>query len=160
MPSKNLLSPRALPGVIVAIAGVILLLNSFDVISLGGLSRFWPLLLIAFGAHMAIESGNRIFGLIFVAVGIALQLDNLGLLLFDVRDAIKLWPLILIAWGVQMLFHPKSKENSVVGIIMLSLGSYFLGRNFGLVDFGLHQLWPIAIVAAGVGMLRKAMARA
>ena len=29
-----------------------------------------------------------------------------------------------------------------------------------MIDFGIQQLWPIAVIAAGVAMLRKAMARA
>ena len=110
MPAKNLLSPRVLPGLVVAAAGIILLLNSFDIVNLGGLTRFWPVLLIALGA--------------------------------------------------QMLIRPKGKDNSVGGIILLSLGAYFLARNFGMIDFGIQQLWPIAVIAAGVAMLRKAMARA
>jgi hypothetical protein len=160
MPAKNLLSPRVLPGLVVAAAGVILLLNSFDILDLGGLARYWPLLLIAFGAHLAIEGGNRTFGIIVVLVGIALQLDNLGMLTIDIRDLMRLWPVVLIALGAQMLIRPKGKDNSVGGIILLSLGSYFLARNFGLIDFGVQQLWPIAVIAAGVGMLRKTMARA
>ncbi len=160
MPAKNLFSPRVLPGLVVAAAGVILLLNSFDVLPLGGMARFWPLLLIAFGAHLAIEGGNRTFGIIVAAVGVGLQLDNLGMLTINIRDVMRLWPVVLIALGAQMLIQPKGKDNSVLGVILLSLGSYFLARNFGLVDFGLQRLWPIAVIAAGVGMLRKAMARA
>ncbi|MDA0207568.1 MAG: DUF5668 domain-containing protein [Acidobacteria bacterium] len=160
MPAKNLLSPRVLPGLVVAAAGVILLLNSFDILDLVGLARFWPLLLVSFGAHLAIEGGNRVFGSILAAVGVALQLDNLGMLTINIRDVMRLWPVVLIALGAQMLIQPKGKYNSVVGIILLSLGSYFLASNFGLIDFGLQQLWPIAVVAAGVGMLRKALASA
>ena len=160
MPAKNLLSPRVLPGLVVAAAGVILLLNSFDIVNLGGLTRFWPLLLVALGAHLAIEGGNRVFGSILAAVGVALQLDNLGMLTINIRDVMRLWPVLLIALGAQMLIRPKGKDNSVGGIILLSLGAYFLARNFGMIDFGIQQLWPIAVIAAGVAMLRKAMARA
>lgn len=160
MPVRNLLSPRVLPGLIVAAAGVTLLLNSFDIVDLGGITRFWPLLLVALGAHLALEGGNRTFGAIVAAVGVTLQLDNLGMLTISIRDVMRLWPVVLIALGVQMLIRPKGRDNSVGGIILLSLGSYFLARNFGLVDFGLQQLWPIAVIAAGVGMLRKAMTRA
>jgi hypothetical protein len=160
MPAKNLLSPRVLPGLVVAAAGVVLLLNSFDIVDLGGIARFWPLLLIAFGAHLALEGGNRTFGAIVAAVGVTLQLDNLGMLTINIRDVMRLWPALLIALGAQMLIRPKGKDNSVGGIILLSLGSYFLARNFGLIEFGIQQLWPIAVIAAGIGMLRKAMARA
>ena len=160
MPAKNLLSPRVLPGLIVAAAGVILLLNSFDIVDLGGIAHFWPLLLIALGAHLALEGGNRAFGVIVAAVGVALQLDNLGMLNINIRDVMRLWPAVLLALGAQMLLRPRGKDNPVGGIILLSLGSYFLARNFGLIDFGVQQLWPIAVIAAGVGMLRKAMARA
>jgi hypothetical protein len=118
------------------------------------------LLLSAFGAHLALEGGNRTFGAIVAAVGVTLQLDNLGMLTINIRDVMRLWPALLIALGAQMLIRPKGKDNSVGGIILLSLGSYFLARNFGLIEFGIQQLWPIAVIAAGIGMLRKAMARA
>ena len=160
MSAKNLLNPRVLPGLVVAAAGVTLLLNSFDILDLGGMVLFWPVLLIAFGAHLALEGGNRTFGSIVAAVGVALQLDNLGMLTIDIRDVMRLWPVLLVALGTQMLIRPKGKDNSVGGIILLSVGSYFLASNFGLIDFGLQQLWPVAVITAGVGMLRKAMARA
>ncbi len=160
MPVKNLLSPRLLPGLIVAIAGVILLLNSFGIMELGGLQRFWPLLLIAFGLHLAFDGGNRTFGIIVIVVGCALQLDNLGLFNIDIRDVFQFWPVVLIALGAQMLIKPTGKDNSTFGIILIAGGSYFLARNIGLIDFGIRQLWPILIIAAGVGMLRKALSRA
>jgi hypothetical protein len=40
MSNKKLLNARSLPGLIVAVAGVVLLLNSFDVVDLGRLSRY------------------------------------------------------------------------------------------------------------------------
>ena len=159
MSNKKLLNARSLPGLIVAVAGVVLLLNTFDVVDLGRLSRYWPLLLIAFGAHWAIEGGGRIFGSIFVAVGVTLQLDNLGLLDVNIRQVVNFWPLLLIGFGAKILLRPKGKDNSVVGIILITIGAYFQAHNLGMIEFGIDQLWPIAVIAAGVGMLRKAMAR-
>jgi hypothetical protein len=160
MPNKSPLSPRILPGVIVAVAGIVLLLNSFDILDLGGLRRYWPLLLIALGAHLAFEGSNKTFGAIVASVGVALQLDNLGLLDINIRELMKFWPLVLVGLGAKMLLRPTGKDNSVSGIILLTLGGYFQARNLGLIDFGLAQLWPIAVIAAGIGMLRKSMARA
>ena len=159
MSNKKLLNARSLPGLIIAVAGVVLLLNSFDVVDLGRLSRYWPLLLIAFGAHWVIEGGGRIFGSIFVAVGVTLQLDNLGLLDVNIRQVVNFWPLLLIGFGAKILLRPKGKDNSVVGIILITIGAYFQAHNLEMIEFGIDQLWPIAVVAAGVGMLRKAMAR-
>ncbi len=159
MSNKKLLNARSLPGLIIAVAGVVLLLNSFDVVDLGRLSRYWPLLLIAFGAHWVIEGGGRVFGSIFVAVGVTLQLDNLGLLDVNIRQVVNFWPLLLIGFGAKILLRPKGKDNSVVGIILITIGAYFQAHNLEMIEFGIDQLWPIAVVAAGVGMLRKAMAR-
>lgn len=159
MSNKKLLNARSLPGLIIAVAGIVLLLNSFDVVDLGRLSRYWPLLLIAFGAHWVIEGGGRVFGSIFVAVGVTLQLDNLGLLDVNIRQVVNFWPLLLIGFGAKILLRPKGKDNSVVGIILITIGAYFQAHNLEMIEFGIDQLWPIAVVAAGVGMLRKAMAR-
>ena len=88
-----------------------------------------------------------------------LQLDNLGLLDVNISQVVNFWPLLLIGFGAKILLRPKGKDNSVIGIILITIGAYFQAHNLGVIEFGIDQLWPIAVIAAGVGMLRKAMAR-
>lgn len=160
MANKSPLSPRILPGLIVAAAGIVLLLNSFDILDLGGLRRYWPLLLVALGAHIAFEGGNKVFGGIVAAVGASLQLENLGLLDINVRQVLQFWPLVLIGLGLKMFLRPAGKDNSTTGIILVTLGAYFQAWNLDMINFGIAQLWPVLVIAAGIGMLRKSMTRA
>ena len=48
---RRRITARVLPGLLVAGLGVLLVLNNLDVYELGGLERYWPLLLVAFGIH-------------------------------------------------------------------------------------------------------------
>lgn len=55
--------------------------------------------------------------------------------------------------------HPEASfpTRLVVGVIIIALGAILLADNLGLFDAThvLHVLWPLALVAVGVGMVRK-----
>lgn len=100
---KNVLNPRIIPGLIIAALGLALLLHNFNVVSLGDLFRWWPMLLIAVGVQWAIEGRNRTFGALVVIAGAALQLETLGLVDIDWRDAWRFWPVAVILIGFTMI---------------------------------------------------------
>ena len=101
MTARSLLSPRALPGLLIAALGVLLLLNNLDVLDIGGLRRYWPLLLVALGVQIALDKGSRIAGVALIVVGAALQLSTLDLIDIDWKTVLRFWPVILIAVGNQ-----------------------------------------------------------
>lgn len=147
---------RILPGLLILALGAALLLHNLDLLDLGGLRSFWPLAVIAFGLHLFFGGANRAFGLAVAALGVALQGEMLGW--FDVpwgrvRD---FWPLILIAVGASMLLRGR-KDSLVGGVILVSLGAYFQGRNLAWIDFEIWNLWPVAVIAAGLGMVQKTL---
>ena len=154
---NKLVSPRIVPGLIIAALGVALLLHNFDVISFGELRKWWPMLLIALGLQWAIEARNRVVGVVVVVAGVALQLDTLGLVDVEWRDLWRFWPVLLIAAGLGMLLQKSGRDNVFGGVLMTSLGAFFLARNFGLVGFSAWELWPLAVILLGVAMIRKAM---
>jgi hypothetical protein len=154
---KRLASPRIVPGLIIAALGVALLLHNFGILALGDLTRWWPLLLVAFGLHWAIEGGNKVFGGLIAVAGAALQLDTLGLVDVEWRQIWRLWPLVLIAVGLGMILQKGGRDNVFGGALIASIGSYFLASNFDLIRFDAWRLWPLAVILLGVAMIRKAM---
>ncbi len=159
MPARSLLSVRALPGLLIAALGVVLLLNNLDLIRVGGLEQYWPLLLVALGVQVALDKGSRVAGAVLVGVGVALQLWTLDLLDIEWKTVFRFWPIVLIGVGAQVLFRGRGRENLVGGGVLLTLGAYFLASNFDLISLSLFELWPIAVILAGVAMLRKAIGR-
>lgn len=88
-------------GAIIAIVGVLLLLDHMDFIHIGPLFRFWPMILVFVGIGHIFDSTNRIWGLILIVVGLVFQTNNLGLTHFRIGD---LWPLAIIAVGLLLMW--------------------------------------------------------
>lgn len=88
-------------GAIIAIVGVLLLLDHMDFIHIGPLFRFWPMILVFVGIGHVFDSTNRVGGLILIIVGAALQTNNLGVTHLRIGD---LWPLAVIAIGLLLMW--------------------------------------------------------
>lgn len=159
MPLQRLLSPRALPGLLIALLGVGLLLNNLGYVDIGGLRRFWPMLLVALGAQLAVNRNSRVLGGAAMVLGGALQLSELGWIDLRFDDLTRLWPLVLIAVGVNLVARQGGRDNMVGGGLLTAVGAYFLASNFGLISFSLWQLWPVAVIVVGFSMIYKALGR-
>ena len=158
--TSGTLASRVLPGLLVAVVGLILLLHNLELFPLGSLRRFWPLLLVAFGLHLARQRADRVIGLLLAAAGVVLQLTTLDLI--DIRwrtlwSLWRFWPVILIAVGVSMMI--RQRDNMIGGAVVASLGVYFLASNFYVIDFEIWRLWPIAVIALGFSMMRRSRGR-
>ena len=155
--ASRFVSPRALPGLVVAALGALLLLHNFDVLDIGRASKLWPLLVIAGGLQWAIQGRNKVFGGLVVATGAALQVDTLGWVDVEWRQMWRFWPVLLIAVGLGMILQRGGRDNAFGGALIASLGAYFLASNFHLIRIDVWQLWPIAVILLGVAMIRKAV---
>ncbi len=67
------------------------------------------------------------------------------------------WPLILVAGGLSMILKRGDRGNLAGGVVLVVFGSYLLGSNLGFITIGLRRLWPVAVIAIGVGMAYKAL---
>jgi len=144
---------------LILLLGVLLLLDSLDVMSLGSVILFWPLAVIAFGLHMATGGGNPILGGLVALIGAALQVEKLGWVDVRWREVWSYWPLLLMAGGILILLKPSKRENLFWGGAMVAVGAFYQGRNLGWFDVDLWALWPVAVIAAGIGMMRKALGK-
>ena len=93
-------------------------------------------------------SDSRVFlGIIFVAVGALLILQNFDILSYDLSHVLISWPMLLIVIG---LYNLNRKAGSA-GIIMIGIGTFFLlPRIFDFQEGFYHNFWPIILVAVGL----------
>ncbi|MFZ1728716.1 MAG: DUF5668 domain-containing protein [Bacteroidota bacterium] len=113
MNEKNYsMTSQAVVGIIVLLLGVILTLGNFDIIDSSSVLRFWPVLLVIFGAIKALQPGRsrgRMFGIIISAIGLFMLLDRLDIIWFEFWD---LWPLVLILIGGSLVLKTGKRPTS------------------------------------------------
>jgi predicted membrane protein len=84
-------------------------------------------------------------GAIIAFVGLLILLDNMGLPLAS--HLYRFWPMILILIG---LWNLACRSGRIFGVVMVILGVLFQLDTLGIAHFSWGELWPIAIIAAGV----------
>ena len=98
-------------GIVFIAVGTLLLLEKLGYLPNGFALRFWPMIFIVVGLVKITCSGGRATGAVLVAVGVILQLNEVGLLHVNVWD---MWPLLLIIAGGAMLWQTMVKEKPAV----------------------------------------------
>jgi predicted membrane protein len=88
-------------GVLIALVGLVILLDNLNIVAASRLYRFWPLILVAFGLMYFFGRGSRVWGAILVGFGVLLQLDQLAII--HLTWGI-LWGLGWIAVGVAVMW--------------------------------------------------------
>jgi len=99
-------------GLLVILAGVLGLLNNFEIIDINFrtlLKDFWPVLLILWGFSILFAAKGWLSGTILVGLGVLFLGRNLGFFLIDFSWLWRVfWPAVLILIGLSLLF-PRSK---------------------------------------------------
>lgn len=90
-----------------------------------------------------------VVGLIIVAIGVILTLDNLDLLY--AQDYLRYWPGLIILYGVVRLFDQTC--NKFWTIFWILAGSVLLLDRLDVIDFTLHDWWPMFLIAVGGSIL-------
>lgn len=92
--------------------GVLFLLNNFDIINLGDLWDYWPLIFIAIGLSKLKSSDyhDKSSAVIFLLLGIVFLLTSLDILAW--RDIWQFWPIMLIAMGISIILRRSHSEDS------------------------------------------------
>ena len=108
---------RIMIGVLIVIAGVLAFLSNIEVIHNFNLWDYWPVILIAIGIGRFFRpfTGGSMYveGLIWIAIGSVLLLDNLNLFEFSIG---KYWPLLLVLLGAMIILHSFSASRSTSGL--------------------------------------------
>jgi predicted membrane protein len=97
-------------GSMLALLGVVLLLDNLGFIDADDVLQFWPLLLVVFGVVQIAQrsdTGGKTFGMIVGIVGLWLLLNNLDIISLSI---FALWPLLLIGLGILLLVRSSSAD--------------------------------------------------
>src|SRR5579863_115455 len=96
-------------GAVVFIAvGSVLLLEKLGYLPYGFAIHFWPMIFVVIGIVKLVYAGGRPTGLVLIALGVILQLNEMGFTHLNFWD---LWPVLIIVAGVAMLWQALHKET-------------------------------------------------
>ena len=96
------------------------------------------------------RAGSTLSGLVLIAIGGYFLLDRVAGVHLPRLGAY--WPLLLVLLGVSRLVAGRPAS----GIALVLMGTAFLTGSMGWIGFSLSTVWPLLIVAAGVGMVIRA----
>ncbi|MFV0377796.1 MAG: LiaI-LiaF-like domain-containing protein [Mangrovibacterium sp.] len=100
------------------------------------------------------RGGNRRFyvGLIFIAVGALLILQQLNIIPWDLADALVSWQMLLVAIGAVSLLN----GNRGWGVVLIGIGAFFLFTEYVDIPREIRRLyWPGLLVLVGVALLSR-----
>ena len=92
-------------GVLLLVLGSTLLLNNLEVIRIGSVWRYWPLIPVVIGIGKLIVARTRKDwgeGIWWVFLGSWLYVSVFEVYGFGFRES---WPLLIIAWGISMVWN-------------------------------------------------------
>lgn len=96
-------------GVVFIVVGTFLLLEKLGYVPQGFVLHFWPMIFIVIGIVKIAYAGGRPMGVVLIAVGVLLQLTEIGILHVNLWD---LWPVLIIIAGAVMLWQALSWKPS------------------------------------------------
>jgi predicted membrane protein len=109
------------------------------------------------GRRGAYVSQPVLTGLIVIAVGVLLTLNNLGLI--EIGEIWRYWPLILVAMGVTRLVQPRHSHGRGLGLFLVLLGGWLLLTNLHVVEWSVRKYWPLMLVFLGLVIIWGALTR-
>lgn len=96
-------------GLLIVGAGVVLLLDNFDILDARAIFHYWPVLLIALGLYqISAPRRHMVSGLIYATIGGLLLLDRLDIIRVHIWD---FWPLIFVFIGLNMLMGYSRRQR-------------------------------------------------
>jgi hypothetical protein len=99
------------------------------------------------------QRSRIVFGLFIIAVGLFALLDNLHL--FDAHLVQPFWPLVFVALGALKLSQGGSPRHSLWGVALVAVGGGMTLQNLGVIHVQWRDLWPLAVIWVGLGVLTK-----
>jgi predicted membrane protein len=87
-------------------------------------------------------------GLLLMLIGGVVLLDHMGII--SSERLWKFWPVLLIAVGALKLFEGC---NRAIGAVLVLVGGLFLGNNLGYIRLSWGDLWPLALIGAGLALI-------
>ena len=95
-----------------------------------------------------------ILGLLIVAFGVILTLDNLDYL--EAGDILRYWPLLLVAFGLARLLGTNCTSGRLSGGVMVFIGLWLTADELVAIPIDFERWWPMILVAIGGLILFRA----
>src|SRR5690625_6798617 len=95
---------------------------------------------------------NYLIGLVIIAIGIVLILENLNVLSFDLYSAwLYFYPALFVIFGFKFIIDRLRRKGGswIVGTFLVLFGTLLLLGRFNVVAFefsDIYKLWPVIIV--------------
>jgi predicted membrane protein len=125
---------RVFFGTVLALLGVVFLLDNFHVFDASRVLSFWPMVFMTVGVLKLTQAqGTKDYAIGggLLLLGIALTLDHMGIISVRWRD---LWPVVLIGVGIMVIFNGQWGER---------FGRGLQSTNTGLADNGQLSLTTV-----------------
>lgn len=99
-------------------------------------------------------SPRVVVGLLIVAFGLALTLDELGVM--EAGELIHYWPFGILAVGIANVLE-KDRSKRTFGWILTGVGALLVTENFFYINIDVWRFWPLAIVVFGLLIVYRSM---
>jgi predicted membrane protein len=94
-----------------------------------------------------------IIGVFIVLMGLALLLDQLGVV--SARHVTRFWPVVLIALGLATLTRGR-RRGSVTGLVLIIVGTWLVLNQLGMVFIAPWEfIWPLILVVIGARVMMR-----
>jgi predicted membrane protein len=88
--------------------------------------------------------------LVFIAVGLLLIGNNMGLIDYSLFHILVSWQMLLIVIGISQFI----KRNDTAGFILIGIGAFFLiPRVIGYSHDWVGTYWPVIFIIVGIGLI-------
>jgi hypothetical protein len=101
------------------------------------------------------SAGRVLFGLLMMAAGVVLWLDQLEVI--EIRSVFRYWPAVLIILGLGSITAAREKRDVGGGAVMIVVGSWILACTQHWLGLTFRNSWPLINVAIGLGMIFGAL---
>jgi predicted membrane protein len=96
-----------------------------------------------------------VLGLLIVAFGVILTLDNLDYL--EAGEILRYWPLLLVAFGVARLIGTDCTSSRVSGGLMIIIGLWLTADELLAMPIDFERWWPMILVGIGALIVFRAL---
>ena len=144
---------RVAIGSATAVVGLLLTVLSFVADQSWSVARFWPLLVVGFGASGVVDRPRRLEGWVLLVVGGVVQLSNLGVFALPGQELVRYWPLVVVVVGFSEMALSRSIPAIVEGFAIVCLGVWLELAYFGLAHISSYRPWPLVLAAVGGSMI-------